>query len=289
MKYMAPQKTEDNASPLLAHSITPYPGTVAAHYDCPCTRCIAGSSTHTRLPYGGRLSHRKDSLPPSVPYVEDTRHTITIVPPSGPYFLNDNVSYFSDDSSEKEQRRGVVRSRVSHVRAIAYRARASIDSIRKSPKQSNKTSSNDTQLQPILSSNKIVKEITNEIADQGARRGIQTVETEPMDLKRRMTAKEKVKRWMQSAETEPMGLKRRMTAKEKVKGWFHNIAVGDKVRSLGRKMSAMRGAKGPRKTKKPTVGLNIVAVCPHLAVAIDLPLPWSPPPPELAEMRFIIL
>lgn len=32
-----------------------------------------------------------------------------------------------------------------------------------------------------------------------------------------------------------------------------------------------------------------VGVCPHLAVAAELPLPRSPPPPEPAEMRFVII
>lgn len=248
---MDSQNTKHSASPPLAHSIIPYSGTVAAHYDCPCGRCIASPSTHTRPPDGGRLSLRNDSIPPSVPYIEDTRQDITIVPPSGPYFLNDSASFFSDDSREIEQRRGVVRSGVLHVRAIAIKARASLDSIRK--RQSNGVASSDTRLPPILCSD----ETADEIADEDARREIQTADSEPVGLKRRITTKEKARGWVQTAKTEPMGLKCRLTAKgkirgwshtteteprglkhkisakEKVKGWFHKITRGQKVRILG--------------------------------------------------------
>lgn len=273
---MNTQNNKHNASPPLAHSIIPYSGTVAAHYDCPCGRCIASPSTYTRPPYGGRLSLRNDSIPPSVPYVEDTRRDITIVPPSGPYFLNDSVSFFSDDSREIEQRRGVVRSGVLHVRAIAIRARASLDSVRKPPqRQFNGVASDDTRLPPVLSSD----ETADEIADED-RREIQTADTEPLGLKRRITTKEKVRGWIQTAKTEPMGLKRRMTAKgkirewihttetepmglkrtisakEEVKGWFHDITGGNKVRTLGRKMSLARGKKRTRKTNNSAVGLG---------------------------------
>lgn len=223
-------------SPSLAHAFTPSPGTVAAHYDCPCGSCIAGPSTYTMPRYGGKLSFRNGSLPPSVPYIEDTRHTITIIPPSGPYFLNDNVSFFSVDSLVEQQRRGVLRSGISHVRAIAYRAMASLDNIRKPQRHSNGTASNDTQLPPMLRSG----EIADENAGGDARRGIQIAETQPVGLKRRMTTKEKVKRWIQTSETEPMALKRRMSTKEEVKEWFHNITRGDKVRRLGRKMSVLK-------------------------------------------------
>lgn len=221
MQIMADQNTKHNASPSLAHSITPYPGTVASHYDCPCGRCSAGPSTYTSPPYGGRLSFRNDSRPPSVPYVEDTRRNI-MIPPRGPYFLNDNVSFFSDDSPDVERRRGFVRSGISHVRAIAVRARASLDIIRKPQRQSNGTASDDSRLPPILSSD----EIEDEIADEDGRRRIRTAETEPAVLKRRITTKEKVRWWIQTsktvqtAETEPMGLKRPLTAKKKVRGWI---------------------------------------------------------------------
>lgn len=36
----------------------------------------------------------------------------------------------------------------------------------------------------------------------------------------------------------------------------------------------------------PTLFLAVFAAWPHLAVAADLPLPRSPPPPGLAEVRF---
>lgn len=284
MQKMNTQNAKHSTSPPLAHSIIPYSGTVATHYDCPCGRCIAGPSTYTRPPYGGRLSLRNDSIPPSVPYAEDTHQDITIVPPSGPYFLNDSVSFFSDDSREIGQRRGVVRSGILHVRAIAIRARASLDIIRKPQRQSNGVASNDTRLSPILSSD----ETADEIADEDARREIQTADTEPVGLKRRITTKEKVRGWIHTAETEPVGLKRRMaakgkvrgwihttetepmglkrtiSAKEKVKGWFHNITGSYKVRTLGRKMSLVRGKKRTRKTNKSAVGLgtNMLGISP---------------------------
>lgn len=254
---MATQNSKINVSPLLAHAFTTSPGTVAAHYNCPCVSCSAGPSTYTRHP-GAKPPFRNGSLPPTVPYIEDIHHSITIVPPSGPYFLNDNASFFSDDSPVEQQRRGVLRSSVSHVRAIAYRAKASLDNIRKAARHSDGMASNETRLQPIFRSG----EIADGFADGNARRGIQTAETQLAGLKRRMATKEKVnrrihtseteamalkrgkskeeaKRWIQTSETEPMALKRRILTKKGVKGWFHNITGGDKGRRLGRKMSTV--------------------------------------------------
>lgn len=252
---MATQYSKINVSPSLAHAFTTSAGTVAAHYNCPCGSCIAGPSTYTRSP-GGKLPFRNGSLPPRVPYIEDIHHTITIIPPSGPYFLNDNESFFSDDSPVEQQRRGVLRSRVLHIRAIAYRAKASLDNIRKAARHSDGTASSDTRLPPMLRSGEIADGF---FADRNARRGIQTAETQLAGLKRRMATKEKVKRWIhtsetepralkrrmskegakrwiQTSETEPMALKRRMLTKKEVKGWFHNITGGGKVRRLGRKV-----------------------------------------------------
>lgn len=238
MQNMATQNTKHNARPPLARSITPYPGTIAASYDCPCRRCTAGPSNYTRPLYGGKLSFRNGSLPPSVPYVEDGRQDIIIVPPSGPYFLNDNVSFFSDDSPEGEKRRGVVSSGVSQVRAIASKARASLDSIRKPQRRSNGTASNETRLSPIPS----LDETTEEIADEDARRGIQTAETEPMGLKRRITTKEKVRGCIQPATTEPTGLKRRMTVNVKVRGWIRTAKT--EPMSLKRRMTVKVKVRG---------------------------------------------
>lgn len=252
---MVTQNSKINVSLSLAHAFTTSAGNVAAQCDCSCVSCIAGPSTYTRPP-GRNLPFRNGSLPPRAPYIEDIHHTITIIPPSGPYFLNNNGSFFSDDSQVEQQRRGVLRSSVSHVRAIAYRAKASLDHIRNAARHSDRTASKDTRLTPMLRSG----EIADGFADRNARRGIQTAETQLAGLKRRMATKKKVKRWVQTSETEPMALKRgiskeeakrwlqtsetepmalkrkRLTKKE-VKGWFHNITGGDKVRRLGRKMS----------------------------------------------------
>lgn len=213
---MATQNSTTNVGPSLAHAFTTSPGTVAAHYNCPCGSCTAGPSTYTGPPYGGKLPFRNGSLPPCVPYIEDTRHMISIIPPSGPYFLNDNVSFFSDDSPGEQERRGVLRSSVSRVRAIAYRAKASLDNIRKAQRHSNGTASNNTRLPPMLRSG----DIADRFADEEARRGIQTAETQLVGLKRRISTKEKVRRWIQTSETEPMDLKRGVSTKEKVKWWI---------------------------------------------------------------------
>lgn len=255
---MATQNSKINLSPPLAHAFTTSSGTVAAHYSCPCGSCSAGPSTYTRHP-GGKLPFRNGSLPPRVPYIEDIHHTITIIPPSSPYFPNDNASFFSGDSPVEQQRRGVLRSSVSHVRAIAYRAKASLDNIRKAARHSDGTASNYTRLQPMLRSG----EIADRFADGNPCRGIQPAETQLAGLKRRMTTKEKVhrriqtseteatalkrgmskeeaKRWIQTSETEPMTLKRRILTIKEVKGWFHNITGGYKGRRLGRKMSIVK-------------------------------------------------
>lgn len=213
---MATQNSKIIVNPSLAHAFSTSPGTVATHYNCPCGRCIAGPTTYTRPPYGGKLPFRSGSLPPSVPYVEDIRHTITIIPPSSPYFLNGNVSFFSDDSLVEQRRRGVLSSSVSHVRAIASRTKALLGNIRKVHRHTNETASNDARLPPVLRSG----EIADGIADEDACRGIKTADTQRVGLKRRMTTKEKVKRWIQTSDTEPMSLKPRKSTKEKVKGWI---------------------------------------------------------------------
>lgn len=253
---MATQNSKINVSPRLARAFTTSPGTAAAHYNCPCGSCSAGPSTYTRHP-GGKLPFRYGSLPPRVPYIEDIHHNITIIPPSGPYFRNDNASFFSDDSPVEQQRRGVLRISVSYVRAIAYRAKTSLDNIRKAARHSHGTASNHTRLQPMLRSG----EIADGFADGNARRGIQTTETQ-LGLKHKMATKEKgnrriltseieamalkrgkskkAKRWIQTSETEPMALKRRIITKKEVKGWFHNIMGGDKGWRLGRKISIVK-------------------------------------------------
>lgn len=208
---MATKNSKHDVSPSLAYEFTTSSGTAAAHYDCPCGICIAGPNTYNVPPYGGKLPFRNGSQPPSFPYIEDIRQTITIIPPSGPYFFNGNVSFFSVDSLVEQQRRGLLRSGVSHVSAIACRAKASLDNIRKPQRQSNGTTSNDTRLPPMYRS--------GEIAGGDSRRGIQIPETQPVGLKRRMTTQEKVKRWIQTSETERMVLKRRMP-KEKAKRWI---------------------------------------------------------------------
>lgn len=138
---MAIQNGKINLSPSLAQSFTTSPGTVAAHHNCLCGSSSAGPSTCTR-PLGGKLPFRNGSLPPRIPFVEDIHYTITI-PPSNPYFLNNNGSFFSDDSPVAQQRRGTLRSSASHVRARAYRAKASLDNIRKAAWHSDGTVSND--------------------------------------------------------------------------------------------------------------------------------------------------
>lgn len=205
---MATKNSKHNVSPSLAYEFTTSSGIVAAHYDCPCGICIAGPSTYNMPPYGGKLPFCNGTQPPSFPYIEDTRQTITIIPPSGPYFLNGNVSFFSVDSLVEQQQRGLLRSSVSHVRAIVYKAKASLNNIWKPQRQSSGTTSNDTRLPPMHRS--------GEIVGGDSRRGIQTLEIWPVGLKRRMTTKENVKRWIHTSETEPISLKRGMP-KEKAK------------------------------------------------------------------------
>lgn len=170
---MAIQNGKSNLSPSLAQAFTTSPGTVAAHYNCPCGSSRASPSTCTR-PLGGKLPFRNGSLPPRVPFVEDIHITITTIPPSNPYFLNNNGSFFSDDSPVTQQRRGTLRSSASHVRARAYRAKASLDNIQKQRGIPMERRWTITRLQPMLRPG----EIADGFANGNASRGIQPAETQ---------------------------------------------------------------------------------------------------------------